>query len=335
VKIGADLCAVRCFNEDCFEQNVKLHKGEVRSETRSLLPRQNILGISSIQLDEERERVNLVLSAKVLKGSYYDLINRNNVDELVRCINDTGCIILEANAFLDSAEVYRFDTTTNLPVPEPVGKYIEALQVYAINGKYECSPFDEDGIVFVRKVKSYKERDIFYDKFHEMERHDKKHLDLLNWQRFFGNLRVEANHTDLKHIRERCGVDEEKPKLLSVLESSKPVNLNMFDRIIRPDDMELRKDVYEFESLEAMKGTPAQIGRRIGMREIIEKCGRNMFLIRKFLREKSKGNPSRMIKLYGQELIAMNKETNNVYELESTGKMKEYIFTIRELLKVA
>jgi hypothetical protein len=334
LKIGADFEAVKGFNPDVFVQKLELYQGSERKSVLTLSKEHKILGLSGVTIEEERNRITLELSGKIMGSDYYDLIHKNNAEQLVRCINDTECIRLDTNRFLDSAEVYKCDTTNNLPMEEPVSEYIGALEVYALNGRFAVSSYGSDGIVFTRKVSSYKERDTAYDKFPEMEKKDRKNLDALGWQNHFQNLRFESNHVQLQKIRERFGVLD--TKLIGILNSTNNVNLEMFERIILPDDLELQKAVRDFEDLEAMKGKVSENEKLYGRRNIIRFCKYDMFLIRRYLRNHSKGNPSRMIKLYELELIEMMKESqSNIFPMKQAGKVEQYIRTIRDMLKVA
>lgn len=335
VKLAFPAEVLSLKRKDAFRSIVQYGpEGEVLSESFLLdangFRSDELIGLKTVKLIGERGEIEF--SAKVLRERYHELISIGNIEEVIACINGIGIIFLDANGFLDQAEVCRLDCTTDLHVTGEVGDYLQSLRVYgALHSKYEATPYKRTGFVFKKKVSSYKERVLFYDKFTEVMRD--KYRDVLMPEMFRDRIRVETNHTDLKHIRERFSVNKKEVCLMDVLRSKENVNLNLFTSIVdSPDIAEAKK---RFDLLRS-EGEPLRsIEKRKGMEGIIRDCSYDMELVRLFLRETVKGNISDYIRRYQDHLANMIARGEGNEETRASSFDTVHIDEMRELLKVS
>lgn len=331
LKIPSDSFSV--LSPDAFTSLVRIDKENAVSE-RLELKREALRGIETIGIKSiviGQDETTIELSAKVLKGSYYDLITVANIEQVVSEVNGAGIIELDSNRFFDTAEVLRCDSTSNLHVSGEVSEYLASLKVYGrLHPKYDVKPYNTTGIVFRRNVSSYKERLLFYDKFTEVMR-DKKR-DALSPDRFQNVLRAEGNHTDFKVIRERFKVSE-KRLLTEVLQSQQNVNLFLFQRIVDSPDVQQARA--KFDALRAQGGRLRDIEKRKGMEGIIEACNYDMTLVREFLKGTVKGNLSGYFKRYSEVLADMTSRGKGGEDSGASDYDTDLISEIRQLLKVA
>jgi len=293
---------------------------------------ESIIGLKAIEIGESESIIEI--SGKILRENYYQLISLQTIGEVIQRINGTGFIELDPVAFLDTAEVLRCDSTSDIQVAGDIGDYLQSLKVYgSLNTKYEATPYKRTGFVFKKKVSSYKERLLIYDKYTEVMR-DKNRV-FLQPEMFLSTMRFESNHTDLKHIRKRFNVDTKQVLLMDVLKSKEQVNLNLFTSIVDSPDIaeaKARFDALRFDSI----GQPLnRIEQRKGRQGIIRDCNLDMNLVRLYLRDRVKGNISRYVREYADVLADMV-ATGGESEIDRALPFDtNHISEIRELLKVA
>jgi len=331
VKIPSDSFTI--LAPDAFFTALRLDKGATVSERLQAKPEAlrgpQAVGLKSIEIGQDETTIEL--SAKVLKGDYYDLITARNIERAIAEVNGAGLIELDSNRFLDTAEVLRCDTTGNLHVSGDVSDYLASLKVYGrLHPKYEVKPYNTTGVVFRRNVSSYKERLIFYDKFTEIMRD--KQRDVLLPDRFQNVLRVEGGHTDFKRIRERFKVSERR-LLVEVLQSQQNVNLQLFRRIVDSPDVQQARA--KFDALRSYGGRLRDIEKRKGMEGIIEACNYDMELVRAFLKSTVRGNLSGYFRRYSELLADMISRGEGGEESGASDYDTDLIGEIRELLKAA
>jgi hypothetical protein len=289
-----------------------------------------LIGLKTVELIGERGVIEF--SAKVLRERYHELISIGNIEEVIACVNGVGAFTLDANRFLDQAEVCRFDCTTDLHVTGDVGDYLQSLRVYgALLWNWETTPYKRTGFVFKKKVSSYHERVLFYDKYTEVIKD--KYREVLNPDRFENVIRVETNHTDLKHIRKRFNLNSGAVRLMEVLASKENVNLKLFTSIVdSPDIVEARK---RFDLLRSGGEQLKYIEKRKGMEGIIRDCNYDMLLIRLFLRSTVKGSINRYYNRYQECLADMIARGEGNEQTQAEFFDTDHIEEMRELLKVA
>jgi len=292
----------------------------------------SVIGLKAIEIGESETIIEI--SGKILRENYYQLISLQTIGEVIQRINGTGFIELDPVAFLDTAEVLRCDTTSDIQVAGDIGDYLQSLKVYgSLNTKYEATPYKRTGFVFRRKVTSYKERLLIYDKYTEVMRD--KNRDILRPEMFLSTMRFESNHTDLKHMRERFNVDKKQVLLMDILKSKEQVNLNLFTSIVDSPDIaeaKARFDALRFESI----GQPLnQVEKLRGQQGIIRDCNFDMNLVRIYLRDRVRGNISGYVRKYA-DILADMVATGGTSGIDRALPFDtNHISEIRELLKVA
>ena len=101
VKIGVGREAIRDIQKQCFTKTLQVDgKGRVAQEVWTLEPK--ILGLNKLQI--KGEEIVIEFSAKILKGRYSELINRNTFEEALSNI-DVGIelypyVVIEGGKFL-------------------------------------------------------------------------------------------------------------------------------------------------------------------------------------------------------------------------------------------
>lgn len=309
-------------------------EGEALSETLTLDAggslSDELIGLKSVKLIGGRGEIEF--SAKVLRERYPELIGIDNIEEVISRMNGIGIFTLDANRFLDQAEVCRFDCTTDLHVTGEVGDYLQSLKVYgALLWNWEATPYKRTGFVFRKKVSSYHERVLFYDKLAEVMKD--KHRSVFNPDRFADVIRVETKHTDLKHIRKRFNLNSGEVRLMEVLMSKEKVNLKLFTSIVDSPDIPGARERYN--SLRSEGEKLSSIEKRKGMEGIIRDCNCDMALVRMFLRETVKGTISHYYKRYQECLANMIANGEGNEQTQAGSFDMSHIDEMRELLKVA
>lgn len=277
------------------------------------------LGIKSITLDKLKDEVLVEGSAKSLTDQYFDLININTVERVFRAINDTGCIKVDVPKAIGASELLRVDTTQNLILPRSSLTYVNSLNQIRLDGKYEVHPYRRStntGITFHGRQKSFKERQIFYDKLAEIQR-DTNLIQVVGWNKleaqFKGVLRVESNFTELRKIREYCGG---RSSLLAVLQADTKPNYSLFKKISgKTTALPL---FTEYEGFKLM-----DIEKIEGRKKIIMDLNFDIDLIYQFINSKVGGNNSKYKKEYrqlalqmsaGRDCINLNKHVQEIEE---------------------
>jgi len=308
-----------------FDSEIKVNgANELLKQKRVLSSNYKIIGLKNIEVTTN----NLIieLSAKILKDSYYEGINKNTIIQLVDNLNDCKSIKLNANKFIDSAKVLRCDIADNLKVKNNVNDYLSLLNTYKVNSDYLVSFYNRkagSSIVFDRNVKSYKERLTLYDKEKEIYR-DKELIKLFDQEklnRFKNVLRCEQNIVSFSKIREKLHINS--IDLKDVLNSKELVNYNTFTNITKENKALTLFNSYKDKDLK-------YIIRLYGMRNIIELFEYDFSLIKQIIREHYNGKAcSYWYKNFAILMREMKQEKKNY------NSAMEAINEISDLLKVA
>lgn len=265
-------------------------------------------GLKRVEVDQLNGVVKLELSAKILDDQYYDLINLNTIDRVIDQINRTGIIQLD-KSFIDSAGCHRVDATNNIDIrqldfDQPTIQ--KALLSSAIGTGYKVEvPKKSLTSIFSKGTTGKKTRQEFYYKDIELSTAKYKKWRGEVGQSVFNKIvsdhkyqiRCESNWTKFEGMRlaffntshkleggskllipdpedKRNRVDGHyiTPKLIDILQSTKPVNYDLFKKITTPSQqMELfRKTLDE----------TIQIGgdyiQNVGIRGILDMAGWDM-----------------------------------------------------------
>lgn len=287
------------FNSD-FDNSQLSSRGVLTSD--KLLWKKPLYGVKSIAIDLLNNTLVIDASAKVLKDQYYDMINLNTIDRFVNEINKSGVIQIDADKFINQSIVRKVDTTINTHPDKPLETYFSSLSYLPITDKYNVGRYKgvgNRGVVFAGTQKTFKERQIFYDKLKDIFRDKelRKVVPGATLEKQFTNvLRVETNFTDFKHIRKYFNSDN---KLIQMLQSEATPNLAVFDKITTKVPIDLRL----FKEWEGMKFY--EIEKLEGMKHIIELFNYDIGTIKTFIEARVGGNVSRYIKRYTETLMSM------------------------------
>lgn len=268
-------------------------------------------GINRISIDNKADNIIIEASAKALKSDYAEGINLNTYGQLIDNINKTKVIELDADIVYNNAELLRCDVTDNLQIDCNGRDVYSELALMPLSAKYETTQYKQvrnEGIVLKGKQKSFKERQIFYNKLKDLS-HNKKGRDFLNsinktkvFNDFKGTTRVESNFTQLRKIREYIGSNQ----LTDVLGSDAKVNHDVFKKITKQADTEV---LFLFSQYEGMK--LRSIIELEGIKGIIENANNNWAYIDAFLRNKSPHNYRRIRKKFREVFNELQVKSNN------------------------
>ena len=299
-------------------QNNVLIKDEYQSKN------QIISGLNLITIDKIHETTTLELSAKILKSNYIKGLNINTIDEAISNINKTGIIDINTYKLLDNAEVLRCDVTDNIKPITTGNLFYNTLSSLPIPRKYETSLFNTKtnlGVVWKGNQKSFKERQIFYDKCKQLAT-DKliKGKPYLNkiYNDFKDVVRVETNLTSFKTINQYLGGRQ----LSQVLSSANKVNYNIFSKITKSIT---ECDLKLFTEFEGVKFNA--IRKRLGDEGIIKLNNYDWNKIEHFIRTFNPNN----YRHYKNEL----KHVYNDLKAKKGNYNTDIIEHVKQLLKAA
>ena len=308
--------------------------GEGKEIVNKLYLKDQSLGLKNISISKRNYSTEIELSSKILKENYKDLIHKNNIELVVKKINDLGAVQFDTNEFIDSALVHRIDITNNLKPETSIVKICRDLFIYSTANKYKVERADTNtGLTVNGIARSNKERMIFYDKFEELNRNIKTNRILkqsININDFTGVLRVENNLRSYADIRSAFGLSSGKTLFLKdLLSSRKKVNYNSFVKMFdlnNTDNLDFallneRKVFIRDLDLEA-RGF-ANYQKLVGNRQIVINCDYNIKLIYYVVKSKVKGNAhsayipmfKKLIKEMRCEILGDIQSINEVTEL--------------------
>lgn len=245
---------------------------------------QNTYGLNKLEIDENENSIILELSAKILREQYMAGISNNTLDILVANINDSAGIDLSISDYLRS-NLLRGDITKNIKV-EDVRNSISVLKLGKSNSAFLVSEYDRAnncGIVFQGKQKSYKNRQIYYDKDTELTKVSrnsdfiKKYGNKEFFKSFENVLRIEQNITEQRTLKRIFKT--ETTKLETILNSDINPVLERHKIITKySNGLELFNE-YSNKELK-----PTAVIEEIGFLTILEKCNYNLAVGEDFLK---------------------------------------------------
>lgn len=292
------------YNPACFDVlTVSDAEGRLQTRILRLQDKYKPQGVSLINIDVINCHITVEMSAKILGADYLDGIHAGNIHRVIESLSVyKGNYTFRVDSVLESAFLLRCDVTDNLVVSRPVIDYLNALSELRRNDKYSIDAY-AGSVVLRRKVTSYKERLIVYNKVAELQRKD-DHLYgiLLRNGKLDGVrdrlLRVESNLTSYKQMRNLFGVDDSKcivvgrakcVPLLVALQSSNRVNYTLLKKAT---------DMVMSDKLRSVSGSFTEIEKQIGRETIIRECNYDIELIRSFIRQHVRGNVSCYVRRY-------------------------------------
>jgi hypothetical protein len=257
--------------------------------------------------------VILEVSAKALKNDYSEGININTFEQLIDNLNKSNVVKLDASVIYNEGKLLRADVTDNVKFDTYQGKnFYTDMACIPLPNKYDITSYNRVknlGLVFKGKQKSFKERQIFYDKITELvsNKNGKAFLNSINTSKVFkdfkNTIRTEGNFNQLKTIRKYIGSNE----LSDVLCSNAKVNYDLFKKITKQADSEV---LQIFDKYEGMK--LSAIIDDIGRKGLIKEANYNWQYIEAYLKHKVPGNYRREIQKFKQKYNELKTQNNSM-----------------------
>jgi hypothetical protein len=326
IKIKCPNDSFRLLNKSAFlTQTTTDSEGNSFGDKRILRKEFKDYGLKNIEIHNDYSTIEI--SAKILKSDYHRSICLNTLDHVLFEINKGQVVELNANS-LDTADVLRCDTTKNIKV-EDIKESIEALQLGKSNTGFKVDEYkraNNRGITFTGRQKTYKNRQIYYDKTTELNQAKNKNFVKDSGYKVFNDfkntLRVEQNLTSLDRIRKAFKTTN---KLNDVLTSKENPNYERHKVITK-----FANQVSIFNQFQGKKIQDVVLYK--GLEGIILACNNSLELAEDFLNSLE---ASRMTK------YTYRKKLNYVYSdilSQKSRQITPYHATlthIGELLKVA
>jgi len=171
----------------------------------------DILGMAKIEIDENKEKMVIGFSGKILGADYWKLNNSDTILQSLEAINQNECILINPQEVLDTATIHRIDVTRDISfqdicTPEEA---IRAIKLVT-NPKYCISRYDGGGISIRKNIKDPSaERLIFYNKAEELKLAKNKELcKVFNPETLAGKVRAEMNLRDFIRCRSYLKTNE-------------------------------------------------------------------------------------------------------------------------------
>lgn len=297
IKILAPIEAIKDFHNNSFTHSAKSKGGVKVSDVLSV---DNLhFGINRVAIDNKANNITLDVSAKALKSNYAEGININTYEQLIDNINKTNIVNLNAEVIYGKGQLLKADVTDNVIFNDYKGSnFYSDISLIPLPNKYEITQYNRrtnKGVVFSGKQKSFKERQIMYDKIVELfsNRKGKAFMHSIDSNKvvkdFKNSIRVETNFTQLRKIREYIGSNQ----IDDVLSSEKKVNYDVFNKITKQANTEI---LYLFDRYEGM--TLKETINRVGIEGIIKNAQFNWQFIDMFLKNKVPSNYRRARKKF-------------------------------------
>lgn len=313
-----------------------------KTTTTYHIPKPNLSkGIKSVIAGDQG--LSIELSAKILRGDYFEGININTLDQVWETLREIDQLTLD-NGSIEQTCILKCDSTHTLPIEDtqPISSILSALSVVPTNLRYSTKDYKGESLIFTNKGSSKRERLILYDKLIELRKDsDTKFVSevLTKVASNSGYLRVETNiskFADLKDLFKVNKIPYEGISLLDALNSKENPTLKIYDKIMsanQPSETQLNFffDKNEIEYFKKLKAQ--QFIKSVGMESILVCFGWDIQKIRIYLLdvlEYKKSRVSQLIKEFQAEKMRLENKGK-----ENSTYLFEVVNQIRELLKVA
>lgn len=316
IKIKAPTDVLNGFNADAFDRNTKTKSGIIVKDTSEI--KDVYFGFNNCTINNLTNDFTIEVSAKILGSDYAEGININTYDRLIDTVNSHKILNINSDAFYNVAEVLRADVTDNVKI-DYKGDIYSDLSIIPLPNKYEVTPYSttrNKGVVFKGKQKSFKERQIMYDKLIELSsvRQGKQFLNSVNKHKIYNDfkntVRVEGNFTSFDTMRKYIGSN----KFSDVLNSDAKVNFQLFNKIVKQAVVEV---LHLFDKYDGM--TLKEVIRRRGLEGIITDAKYNWNYIDLWLKNKAPKNYRRARKEFRAiylELQTKQQKNNGVHVIK-------------------
>lgn len=330
LKVGIE--NLEWFNKDLFivSEQYKPNEPAEKTLTYKLDVQKGFLGLKDITINQTKGFLTIEVSAKMLKENYFELINIDTAENLLYNINELDVVKLN-HSLINTADVLKCDVTNNLILPDKktVQTYLKSLSTYMFNTKYSCSVYQNESIVFDKRVKSpaLKEHLTFYYKYPEIQR-DSELLKYVGVESCKTMLRCESKYANFEQMRTAFKVND--LKLITLLKSAEPVNFNILNRITGNIDTKDLILIENFERVIEMKREvkKSKLEKMLGMLRILEMCSNDIDAVKIYLGTNSTANNSKSLREYRVLLKSLK-------ECESNNTIQKDITEIRNYLQVA
>jgi hypothetical protein len=197
-----------------------------------------LLGLKYVKVDKLKKRVEIEVSAKILKENYLKKISVDTIEQVFREIEKYGVLkFLDVYEAIENACLFRGDFAKDLRLQENPNLYVFELK-RAVQRMSKRKWNIEEGkgntsVVFKEKKKRNRLRAIFYNKEVEMLRGEEFKRLGIEIEAFKNVLRYEINARSFENIRKLTGIRKKgEVKLLDVLNSESNPWLEVFRSLV-------------------------------------------------------------------------------------------------------
>ena len=317
IKILAPTDCLVDYDNNSFKASKDIERGVIVKDS---LTANNInFGFNRFVIDSKADNVVFEVSAKALKNDYSEGININTFNQLIDNLNRTNVVKLDASVIYNEGKLLRADVTDNVKFDAYKGSnFYTDMACIPLPNKYDITSYNRVknlGLVFKGKQKSFKERQIFYDKITELvsNKNGKAFLNSIDTHKVFkdfkNTIRTEGNFNQLKTIRKYIGSNE----LSDVLSSNAKVNYELFKKITKQADPEVLQLFNRYEGMKLK-----DVVQRRGIEGIIQDAGYNWQYLELWLKNMSPNNYRRTsdrgvgIPLFKKIFNELKAKNNNV-----------------------
>jgi hypothetical protein len=315
------------YNPDYFRKKIEETDDNYIKTSHRLRKLYKRTGLKDITINENN--VIIDFGSKLLPDQYKDMINLNTVERYLKEITLTGLINFNVNDIISQSSILSCDVTNNMTV-RLVPEYVNSLIIFKLNYKYKFDYYANQSVIFERdvKTKSVKERLELYNKYDELLlKRNEKFRDKINVDEYKNILRIESRFPNHELIRQSFKTDD--LNFLSILSSKEKINYNIFNRITKSKDINIKTFTDNQTLMEMKEKLPYYKIRNLqGDICIIQSCNHDIDLIKRFFKTNSTANNSARIKYLSKLSLALQKS-------ESNNNVDDKVNEIKQFLKVA
>jgi len=264
---------------------------------------QNIgYGINELKVDMVNSEVTMRLSGKVLKSDYAKGINTSTFERVIDEVNKTGFIQLDTSKVYNEGQVLSVDVVDHIDITD---HYYSRLAKVPFGKMYDTTSYStsrNEGIVISGKHKTFKCRQIHYDKLKDLTKDTTNRKFMTDYgvkfmKSFTGKVRIETNLTSFKTIRDYLTNDpcSGAPSIKQVFESTTKPKFRMFDKMTSSVQLNMLSLFDQYESMTLWHELKLR-----GIRGIIDDLGRDWSTIERYIKHRSKHNYRRYRKEFKQ-----------------------------------
>jgi len=317
---------------NCSKYDKSILEGEHRTLTKYILNSSSKvqMGLSSIEILPANNEVLVQCSAKILEEKYLEGINSNTLEILHNKITP---FITCSFSDIENSTLLRSDVTKNLHFDTRTAKeegiYSLKLGKGNIGFKFDDYTDRRESIIFTGRQKTYKNRQIYYNKEKELNMSKNKEILKMLYAhnvKGIGNiLRVEQNITSFDKLRSAIGKKVGEVKLGEMVNSKENPILKRHQIIMKyANEVNLFDDERDWKELH----------NYYGLKGIYEECNSSLELMIDLCKAKT---PRRSFYRIKKEILTAF--SNNIGSLVPKMALPNEYFdtlkTIEDLLKVA